>query len=237
MARLRTKKSSKKKSSGPNIRTGMSAKRLQKELKKTGGGGDPELLFLGDGDQALISFPTETEDWATYDRVYLGQGTGYQFYNPDVHVDKNPSQVTMAPVYVHRRYRAERKDFKALTEKNLGIRFLILNKETAEGFLRRAVRRNDTVRDRQWILERFGGGTDTKYEIERGDHKPPREVRATWRGYPKSAYEKIEEMWAAEQDDGDSSNNDDEDDFDIRKKSKKRGRSGSNSRKRSRSRR
>ncbi len=179
-------KSKKNRSNGGDdfFKTGMDTDDLRAELKKSGGGGDPELLILRDGDQAEISIVTSPREWGTYRQHYLGQEAGYRLCSGEgcIYCDDGlgASQRTMMGVYVHSLYQAERGDYKARKTRNMGYKFLPLNKETTEGLLRRAARRGNTLSDRRYVIERHGGGTDTKYDIDRTEEKTKRKIVSGW---------------------------------------------------------
>ncbi len=237
----KTRKRSKGKSSSTNwLKTGLDADQLQKELKKSGGSADPEILFLRDGSIAEISVVSRPKNWVTFMQHYIGQKAGYKICGGEgcVYCDDGlgSSQRTMIGVFVNELFEAGNDQYKARKTKNGGYKYFILNKETTEDFLRRAKRRRGRLDDYPYTIERIGGGTDTKYDIERGDKRIKSSIL---KGWDKNIEKKLIKMKRREDetddDDEDSSSDKMDSDFDYKDEKKSRRRRRKSSR-RSRSR-
>lgn len=220
-----------KKGKGDFFRTGMDADDLRKELKKSGGSSDPDLLFLYDGDQVQLTVVNDPKEWGTYRQHYLGRQVGYRLCSGEgcQYCDDGDraSQRTMIGVYVHSLYQAGRGDYKARRIKDMGYKFFPMNKETTEGLLRRAARRGGKLNDRILIVERQGEGTDTKYDVERTEESPKKRIV---RGWDMDVSKKLRSMMRKESEEGNEkkkgSSRDEDYDYDDdaplrRKKSKK----------------
>jgi hypothetical protein len=201
----------------PNVKMGQSAEDIRSSLReRQSTQRDPEQLILFDGDQAEVSFPTETDGWAEFEQVFLGQGPGggYRIYTDALYgdLDRKPSSRYLIPVYVHSLYRAERGEYKAKTERPEQIMFMVASMDTSKALLNRFSRRN-TLKDRQYVIERDGAGPqNTRYEIDRQDDKPPTSVARAWRAMGKTASDKIIEMFRKENAGSSPDKSDDEDD-------------------------
>ena len=235
----KTRKSSKSKSSSNDwLKTGLDADQLTKELKKSGGSADPEILFLRDGSIAKISIVSRPKNWVTFMQHYIGQKAGYKICGGEgcVYCDDGlgSSQRTMIGVYVDELFESGNDQYKARKTKNAGYKFMVLNKETTEDFLRRAKRRRGRLDDYPYAIERIGGGTDTKYDIERGDKRIKSSVI---KGWDKNIEKKLISMKRREDDtdddDDDDTSNGADSDFDYKDEKPSRRRKSKTRRRRS----
>lgn len=203
-----TKKKSSKSNENQGFVVGLSVEELKKELKKGGGGGgrDPEIIDLYDGDQVTVSIVTKPEEWLTFYQHYdrngqIGDRGKYHFCSGDgcegCDAGITRSKKTLVGVYAHRHYKAPNKDYPEKTFKDVGYRFLQMNKNTTETLLRIFERRRGKL-DRLLTIERIGSDTDTKYDIEPQDNY----VKASiLKKNPLDAVDKYKRMLAEYQED------------------------------------
>lgn len=219
---LKTKKTKKSSSGvGAFFTTGLNSKQMREAMKSGGGGGDPELILLSDGDQVDVTFVTESDGMVTFFQHYLGKGGGYKICPGDDGCEYcddgiTRSKRTIAPVYVHMQYRAERDQYKATRQKNVGYRYLIMNQKLTDRLMARAERRGGKVTSQIWSITRDGGGTDTEYDLE-GTGNPTK--KETIRGNKLDAVKKITAMFKADSKGGvkkgKKRRDEDDDDYDL----------------------
>jgi len=202
---VKDKKKSKK-AAPSRFRSGMSAKDLEASLKSraSGGGGDPELVTMGDGDQVELAFVGDTTNWGEFDQHYVrapkDQGGGYRICPgsgcPLCDDGDRPQLKYLVPAFIIKRHRPAKGKYEAKTEKNVGYRYVMFNKTTAEKLLKR-IRRRGTLQDAIYLIIREGDGLDTDYEIEKTDEKPSKKMLNGWE--KMDAIGKLEEMFEKEQ--------------------------------------
>lgn len=213
---------------GAFYKTGLDADGMKKELAKNrgGGGGDPELLLLYDGDQAEITFVGTMQSAVKFFQHYMGAKGGYRVC---IGEDGCPycddgiarSERVLAAVYVHTLFKAERGQYKAsrqTTGPAVGYKYFVMNKELSEALVKRAKARGGKINDRKYMVSREGGSTDTKYDLDRmDDSTDPKIIK----GSKLSEVAKIQRMAAEDAKGGGSKGKGKkkkEDDYDLDKK-------------------
>lgn len=218
------------------FQTGLGLEDLKKTLEAGAGGGDPEMLYLRDGDQVKVTFVSQVKEWVTFNQHYVGKQVGYRICGGDgcAFCDDGifASKRTLIGVYVHELYQSARKDFKAKVTKNMGYRYFTCNKDTIESLAIKASRRAGKLDDFVYIIERRGDDTTTKYDIERDTDKTSPKILRGWKNM--DIVGKLEQMFkkenssstklkssSKEDDDFDFDDDYDDDDLPKKKKSKK----------------
>lgn len=197
MARATKRKSKKGKAKASPFATGLSDKELMSNMA-SGGNRDPELVMLGDGDEMEVAIVSPKSDWTTFGQHYVDNE--YKICGGDgcEHCDdgSRPSRRALIGVYVHKRFRPERKDYKAVRTKDEGHRYFVLNTRVVETLLKISNRRGGKLDDRMYLFQRDGDGFDTKYHVERLDGRPTRKM-LNWS--KMDTHDKVMRMFNSEQ--------------------------------------